>query len=282
MHRAALLAFGVLLASAGLAAAQGLPEGIFASTKEGCAKLKQTSAAELGDDIDFTILNKSGFNARPAALRLRHRDRAQRDQLAGHPRFARSRAIAYPDLFAILEEKNGDLRVTRMTVQQPSYDQTEEEPELSLDDLDPSEIGRDEGAGGSDDQAPEEALPEPEPPGEPQHLFPLRKCEAQVTKLTDLTIAEAREGLRDKSFSARELTQAHVEAIEAANGALNAFVLPTPERALDMAKASDARRKKGEAGALEGIPLGIKDLFCHQGRAHHRLLAHSRRLHAHL
>ena len=44
--------------------------------------------------------------------------------------------------------------------------------------------------------------------------------------------------------------------------ALNAFVLPTPERALDMAKASDARRKKGEAGALEGIPLGIKDLFC--------------------
>ena len=48
----------------------------------------------------------------------------------------------------------------------------------------------------------------------------------------------------------------------AANEALNAFVLPTPERALDMATASDARRKKGEAGALEGIPLGIKDLFC--------------------
>ena len=83
-----------------------------------------------------------------------------------------------------------------------------------------------------------------------------------MTKLTDLTIAAARDGLRDKSFSARELTQAHVETIEAANDALNAFVLPTPERALDMAKASDARRKKGEAGALEGIPLGIKDLFC--------------------
>jgi aspartyl-tRNA(Asn)/glutamyl-tRNA(Gln) amidotransferase subunit A len=83
-----------------------------------------------------------------------------------------------------------------------------------------------------------------------------------VTKLTDLTIAEAREGLRSKSFSARELAQAHVEAIEGANEALNAFVLPTPQRALDMAAASDARRKKGEAGALEGIPLGIKDLFC--------------------
>ena len=83
-----------------------------------------------------------------------------------------------------------------------------------------------------------------------------------MTKLTDLTIAEAREGLRSKSFSARELAQAHVEAIEGANEALNAFVLPTPQRALDMAAASDARRKNGEAGALEGIPLGIKDLFC--------------------
>jgi aspartyl-tRNA(Asn)/glutamyl-tRNA(Gln) amidotransferase subunit A len=78
-----------------------------------------------------------------------------------------------------------------------------------------------------------------------------------VTKLTDLTIAEAREGLRDKSFSARELTQAHLAAIETANEALNAYVLPTPERALEMAKASDARLKKGEGGTLEGIPLGI-------------------------
>jgi aspartyl-tRNA(Asn)/glutamyl-tRNA(Gln) amidotransferase subunit A len=83
-----------------------------------------------------------------------------------------------------------------------------------------------------------------------------------VTELTDLTIAEAREGLRGKSFSARELARAHVEAIEAANEALNAFVLPTPERALEMADASDARLKKGEGLALEGIPLGIKDLFC--------------------
>jgi aspartyl-tRNA(Asn)/glutamyl-tRNA(Gln) amidotransferase subunit A len=83
-----------------------------------------------------------------------------------------------------------------------------------------------------------------------------------VSKLTDLTIADARDGLRNKSFSAEELTQAHIEAIEAANAALNAFVLPTPERALAMAAASDARLAKGEGGALEGIPLGIKDLFC--------------------
>jgi aspartyl-tRNA(Asn)/glutamyl-tRNA(Gln) amidotransferase subunit A len=86
-----------------------------------------------------------------------------------------------------------------------------------------------------------------------------------VTKLTDLTIAEAREGLRDKSFSAQELAQAHLEAIEAANDTLNVYVLPMPEQALEMATASDVRLGKGEGGTLEGIPLGIKDLFCTKG-----------------
>ena len=83
-----------------------------------------------------------------------------------------------------------------------------------------------------------------------------------MTNLTDLTIADARKGLAAKSFSVVELTEAHLAAIKAANRALNAYVLETPERALDMAKASDTRIAKGEAGALEGIPLGIKDLFC--------------------
>ena len=83
-----------------------------------------------------------------------------------------------------------------------------------------------------------------------------------MTDLTDLTIADARKGLRDKSFSAEELAQAHLDAIETGNAAINAYVLPTPERALDMAKASDARLAKSEGGVLEGIPLGIKDLFC--------------------
>jgi aspartyl-tRNA(Asn)/glutamyl-tRNA(Gln) amidotransferase subunit A len=83
-----------------------------------------------------------------------------------------------------------------------------------------------------------------------------------MTKLTDLTIAEAREGLRARSFSARELAEAHIDAIERANDVLNAYVLKTPERALEMADASATRLEKGEGGALEGIPLGIKDLFC--------------------
>jgi aspartyl-tRNA(Asn)/glutamyl-tRNA(Gln) amidotransferase subunit A len=82
---------------------------------------------------------------------------------------------------------------------------------------------------------------------------------------TELSIAEARDALKRKELSATELTRAHLDAIEAANAALNAFVLPTPERALEMAKASDARISRGEAGALEGIPLGIKDLFATKG-----------------
>jgi aspartyl-tRNA(Asn)/glutamyl-tRNA(Gln) amidotransferase subunit A len=85
-----------------------------------------------------------------------------------------------------------------------------------------------------------------------------------VTELTHLTIAEARDGLKAKTFSATELAKAHLAAIEKAR-ALNAYVLETPEKALSMAKASDERIGRGEGGALEGIPLGIKDLFCTEG-----------------
>jgi len=85
-----------------------------------------------------------------------------------------------------------------------------------------------------------------------------------MAELTSLTLKAALDGLASKSFSSVELTQAHVEAVEAAR-ALNAYVVETPERALEMAKASDARRAKGEAGRLDGAPLGIKDLFCTEG-----------------
>ncbi|MGH6684224.1 MAG: Asp-tRNA(Asn)/Glu-tRNA(Gln) amidotransferase subunit GatA, partial [Pseudolabrys sp.] len=61
-----------------------------------------------------------------------------------------------------------------------------------------------------------------------------------MSDLNSLTLAEARDGLKKKSFSAVELADAHVAAIEKAR-ALNAFVLETPERAAAMAKASDAR-----------------------------------------
>ncbi len=82
-----------------------------------------------------------------------------------------------------------------------------------------------------------------------------------MTDLTSLTLAQARDALRKKEFSALELAEAHIGAAEKAR-ALNAFVLETPERARAMARASDARLIKGEGGPLEGLPLGIKDLFC--------------------
>ena len=85
-----------------------------------------------------------------------------------------------------------------------------------------------------------------------------------MSELTALTLTQARDGLRDKQFSAAELAAAHVEAIAQAR-ALNAFVLETPERAADMAKASDARIAKGEARPLDGIPLAVKDMFCTAG-----------------
>jgi aspartyl-tRNA(Asn)/glutamyl-tRNA(Gln) amidotransferase subunit A len=85
-----------------------------------------------------------------------------------------------------------------------------------------------------------------------------------MTDPTSLTLAQARDALRARELSALELTEAHLSAIESAR-ALNAFVLETPERAREMALASDARLTKGEGGPLEGLPLGIKDLFCTAG-----------------
>ena len=85
-----------------------------------------------------------------------------------------------------------------------------------------------------------------------------------MTDLTLLTLAEARKGLLDKQFTATELTQAHIDRVAAAD-ALNAYVLKTPEKALAMAAESDAKIATGEARPLEGIPLGVKDLFCTKG-----------------
>src|ERR1044072_203442 len=82
-----------------------------------------------------------------------------------------------------------------------------------------------------------------------------------MTDLTALTLAGARDRLRKKDITALELTDAHIRAVEAAR-ALNAFVKEKPVQAREMARASDARLAKGEGGPLEGIPLGIKDLFC--------------------
>jgi aspartyl-tRNA(Asn)/glutamyl-tRNA(Gln) amidotransferase subunit A len=85
-----------------------------------------------------------------------------------------------------------------------------------------------------------------------------------MSELTRLTIAQARDGLAQKEFSAVELTDAYIAMMEAHRD-LNAYVVETPDKARDMAKASDARIAEGKAGPLEGMPLGIKDLFATEG-----------------
>jgi aspartyl-tRNA(Asn)/glutamyl-tRNA(Gln) amidotransferase subunit A len=85
-----------------------------------------------------------------------------------------------------------------------------------------------------------------------------------MSDLTQLTLKAAIDGLKARAFSSEEITRAYLAAIERARP-LNAYVLETPEKALSMAKAADARLAKGEGGALEGAPLGIKDLFCTEG-----------------
>ncbi len=83
--------------------------------------------------------------------------------------------------------------------------------------------------------------------------------------LTDLTIAAAREALRDKAFTARELTEAHLAAIASLNPRLNAYITVTGEQALRQADAADAALANGDDRPLTGIPLAIKDLFCTEG-----------------
>jgi aspartyl-tRNA(Asn)/glutamyl-tRNA(Gln) amidotransferase subunit A len=87
-----------------------------------------------------------------------------------------------------------------------------------------------------------------------------------MTNLTDLTLSDAVEGLAAKKFSSREITQAFLKEIDAANPLLNAYVVVTHDKALAMADAADKKLAAGKKlGVLEGAPLGIKDLFCTAG-----------------
>ena len=85
-----------------------------------------------------------------------------------------------------------------------------------------------------------------------------------MSDITDLSLAELRDALQAKSVSAVEATTAYLQNIDAA-GALNAYITVTADKASEMAKASDEKLANGSAGALEGVPLGIKDLFCTEG-----------------
>ncbi len=86
-----------------------------------------------------------------------------------------------------------------------------------------------------------------------------------MTDLTQLTLSDAVDGLKAKKFSSREITQAFLTEIDKSNRHLNAYVVVTADKALQMADAADKNLKAGKGGHLEGAPLGIKDLFCTAG-----------------
>ena len=85
-----------------------------------------------------------------------------------------------------------------------------------------------------------------------------------MTDLTKLTIAQARDALKNKEFTAVELTEAYIKNIQDRRD-INAFVCESTDKALEQAKNSQDKIEKGESGDLEGIPLGVKDLFCTKG-----------------
>jgi len=85
-----------------------------------------------------------------------------------------------------------------------------------------------------------------------------------MTDLTDLTVAEIRDGFRAGEFTAREVAEGFNANVAAAR-ALNAFIVETPEKALAAADAADAARASGDLKPLSGVPIGMKDLFCTEG-----------------
>ena len=85
-----------------------------------------------------------------------------------------------------------------------------------------------------------------------------------MTDLRNLTLAQARDGMAAGDFTAVELTETFIEATGAVRD-LNAYIVETADQARAMAAASDARRAQGQVGAMDGIPVAIKDLFCTKG-----------------
>ncbi|WP_010217525.1 Asp-tRNA(Asn)/Glu-tRNA(Gln) amidotransferase subunit GatA [Sphingomonas sp. PAMC 26621] len=86
-----------------------------------------------------------------------------------------------------------------------------------------------------------------------------------MTDLTDLGVAAIRDGVREGTFTAREVAEGFIANVAAAK-TLNAFLVETPEHALAAADAADAARAAGDAPKpLAGVPIGMKDLFCTKG-----------------
>ncbi len=133
------------------AAAQGLPEGTFVSSVEGCAALQEKAVSELGEDFDFYILNKNGisaYNQRCDFAETIPRKNARWLTTA----FCEEDGYIYPDVFAIAQKDNGGLAVTRLTDITQQQGSEAELPENFADDMDPVEIGREQTEDEADDE----------------------------------------------------------------------------------------------------------------------------------
>jgi len=87
-----------------------------------------------------------------------------------------------------------------------------------------------------------------------------------MTDLTELGVAAIREGVAKGDFSAAEVAEAFNANVAAAQGSLNAFIVATPDAALEAARKVDADRAGGKAlGKMAGVPIGMKDLFATRG-----------------
>ena len=161
MTRILVILAVVSMLGAGAAEAQDLPDGIFATTKEGCEKLAKKTPAELGEALDFHVLSKTGFTGyqqRCDFVSVTARNATS--WLANA--FCEDTGYVYPDVFAIARTESGDLAVTRMTDsgQQEGPEEPGDEAAGLADDFDPSEVGRDEEA--KPDSAPEEEAKAPD------------------------------------------------------------------------------------------------------------------------
>ena len=118
MGRAVVLALGLWLLGAGLAKAQApeasLPEGTFASTQEGCTQLEKTTPAELGEDLDFQVLNKKGLVAYQQICDFVNVFAHDATSWVSNA-FCDEAGYTYPDVFSIKQKEGGRLNVTRIT-----------------------------------------------------------------------------------------------------------------------------------------------------------------------
>jgi len=158
MRRTIVGTLAIWLVSAGAGMAQGLPEGTYASSKEGCAKLEAKKMTELGDDFDFYVLTSKGLTGYEQACDFVTVSAHNATSWVATA-FCDEAGYIYPDLFAIAQKAEGALALTRLTdlTQQSAPDTSESEASEQAEQESSGEAGAgtEPLAGGAQDQAAE-------------------------------------------------------------------------------------------------------------------------------